>query len=279
MSGPLRRIDVTWVRHVACADIATVESFPAVDVIVGGPPCQGFSALGRSRGSAADGRNDLWMHYARAIEQSRPRAFVMENVPQLLDSKAWAKFEAHARKLGYNIEARVLTASDYGVAQRRRRAIIIGMRGTRDIPWPAPTHAAQPRTVRQALAGLPLKPDGRNWHIERPSITELSMIRYRHVPPDGGSRDQMIASLRAEGLDSLIPRCWAERASGKGTDVFGRLWWDRPSVTIRTEFHKPEKGRYLHPQEHRPITLREGARLQGSQLPPIPLSFVAVLSV
>lgn len=248
--------------HVLCADIADVKRFPRVDLVVGGPPCQGFSSLGVSRGDMADARNLLWRHYARAIEQARPRAFVMENVPQLLTSSAYRDFERHARELGYAVEARELVASDYGVPQRRRRAIVIGRRDGLPIAWPAPTYAQRPVTVREALAGLPLEPDGHNWHQSRPSITELSMERYRHVPPDGGSRQQMIDSLRSKDLGHMIPRCWAERERGKGTDVFGRLWWDRPSVTIRTEFHKPEKGRYLHPVAHRPLTLREGARLQ-----------------
>jgi DNA (cytosine-5)-methyltransferase 1 len=69
-------------------------------------------------------------------------------------------------------------------------------------------------------------------------------------------------ALDAEGLGDLVPRCWRKKTSGT-TDVFGRMWWDRPSPTIRTEFYKPEKGRYLHPVAHRPITVREAARLQS----------------
>jgi DNA (cytosine-5)-methyltransferase 1 len=72
----------------------------------------------------------------------------------------------------------------------------------------------------------------------------------------------MQAALDAQGLGDLVPRCWREKPSGT-TDVFGRMWWDRPSPTIRTEFYKPEKGRYLHPEAHRPITVREAARLQS----------------
>ena len=69
----------------------------------------------------------------------------------------------------------------------------------------------------------------------------------------------MQAALDAEGLGHLVPRCWRNKPSGT-TDVFGRLWWDRPALTIRTEFYKPEKGRYLHPVADRPLTVREGAR-------------------
>jgi DNA (cytosine-5)-methyltransferase 1 len=69
----------------------------------------------------------------------------------------------------------------------------------------------------------------------------------------------MQRNLDKAGLGHLVPPCWRRKPSGT-TDVFGRLWWDRPTVTIRTEFYKPEKGRYLHPTAHRPITVREAAR-------------------
>jgi DNA (cytosine-5)-methyltransferase 1 len=72
----------------------------------------------------------------------------------------------------------------------------------------------------------------------------------------------MQAALEAAGKAHLVPSCWRKKQRGT-TDVFGRLWWDRPSVTIRTEFFKPEKGRYLHPVANRPITVREAARLQS----------------
>jgi len=77
------------------------------------------------------------------------------------------------------------------------------------------------------------------------------------IPEEGMNR----FDLQKRALH-LTPQCWIKKTSG-GTDLFGRLWWDRPSVTIRTEFFKPEKGRYLHPQQHRPITHREAARLQS----------------
>ena len=69
----------------------------------------------------------------------------------------------------------------------------------------------------------------------------------------------MQRNLDSANLGHLVPRCWRDKPTGT-TDVFGRLWWDRPAVTIRTEFYKPEKGRYLHPSAHRPITVREAAR-------------------
>jgi DNA (cytosine-5)-methyltransferase 1 len=253
--------------HMHTGDIAEVETFPRADVIVGGPPCQGFSLLGGSHGSPEDERNHLWKHYARAVDQAQPKVFVMENVPQLLTSPAYLEFVEHVQSAGYTVESKILRASEYGVPQHRRRAIVIGAKDPDLIAWPTPTHGEGGGllpwvTVRDALADLPATPDGRNWHTERPSIRETSRIRYSHVPVDGGNRLQMRDSLDASGQGHLVPACWRDRDKA-GLDVFGRLWWNRPSVTIRTEFYKPEKGRYLHPQANRPITLREGARLQS----------------
>jgi DNA (cytosine-5)-methyltransferase 1 len=252
--------------HIARSLIEDVANFKSADVIIGGPPCQGFSPL--NRGAVGFERRGLWREYLRALRQVRPRAFVMENVPELLRSEEYAEFRRQAEGFGFEIEGRVLNAADYGVPQRRRRAIAIGVRRG-SIPWPLPTHAEiadgtsidgrEPWvTFREAVAGLPLRPDGRAWHRPRNPRPE-SVRRYKAVPRDGGDRFAMQRNLDRAGLGHLVPRCWREKPSGT-TDVFGRLWWDRPAYTIRTEFYKPEKGRYLHPSAHRPITLREAAR-------------------
>jgi DNA (cytosine-5)-methyltransferase 1 len=262
----------TYAANVGHGDLVVgpiedVETFPTADVVIGGPPCQGFSPLNRD-GVGLD-RRALWQEYLRALAQSEPQAFVMENVPELLVAPELAAFRALATELGFHVEGRVLNAADYGVPQRRRRAIVIGTQ-VGPVPWPRPTHRdpatrasdAPPwRTFREAVGGLPLVPDGRAWHRGRNPRPE-SVRRYEAVPADGGNRFQMQARLDADGLGHLVPRCWREKPRGT-TDVFGRLWWDRPALTVRTEFYKPEKGRYLHPSEHRPITVREAARLMG----------------
>lgn len=252
--------------HVAARKIEAIERFPRVDVVIGGPPCQGFSPL--NRGGVGLERRALWREYLRALRESGAKAFVMENVPELLRSAEYEAFKKAAEsELGYVVEGKILNAADYGVPQRRRRAIVIGIRNGK-IPWPQQTHydpagevpaGAEPwRTFRDAVKGLPRRPSGRDWHIGRNPRPE-SIIRYRHVPHDGGNRFQMQDSLDAEGLGHLVPRCWRNKPKGT-TDVFGRLYWKRPAFTIRTEFYKPEKGRYLHPSEDRPITIREAAR-------------------
>jgi DNA (cytosine-5)-methyltransferase 1 len=286
---------------VACGRIEDVAAFPQADVVIGGPPCQGFSPLNRE--AVGFERRGLWQEYLRALEAAEPRSFVMENVPELLRSAEYAEFQKRAEALGFEVEGEILNAADFGVPQRRRRAIVIGTRHGAP-PRPAPTHAEPnpspfvtqrvtngrgPRpnpsslvahratkdndplpaaeglapwvTFREAVEGLPLAPSGRDWHRPRKPRPE-SVRRYKAVPRDGGDRFAMQRNLDRAGLGDLVPRCWREKPTGT-TDVFGRLWWDRPALTIRTEFYKPEKGRYLHPSAHRPITVREAARLMS----------------
>ncbi|GAA3459360.1 DNA (cytosine-5)-methyltransferase 1 [Saccharothrix longispora] len=266
--------------HMRWSDIASIpdEEIPEADVIVGGPPCQGFSNLG-SR-DVDDPRNSLWREYLRFVRRAEPAVFVIENVDRFLSSTEFALLQAETED--YELSAGVLLAADFGVPQRRRRAIVIGSRVGR-IPLPSPTHPRERwHTVGDVLRGLPEKPlttalpasvvefFGRelpgafasaDLHIGR-TPTALSLERYRHVPPGGG---------RFDLPDELLPRCWREKKTGT-TDVMGRMRWDAPSLTIRTEFYKPEKGRYLHPQWEpglsghrvdRPITHLEAARLQS----------------
>jgi DNA (cytosine-5)-methyltransferase 1 len=242
--------------HVVQKPIEEVESIPRADVLIGGPPCQGFSPLNRE--AVGVERRGLWREYLRALKMVKPKAFIMENVPELLRSSEYSEFKRLAKKLGYTVDENVLNAADFGVPQRRLRAIVIGvLRGS--VRWPIATHDEDNWiSFREAVDGLSEKPDGVKWHRERSPRPE-SVLRYRAVPTDGGNRFQMQERLDREGQGHLVPRCWREKPAGT-TDVFGRLWWDRPSVTIRTEFHKPEKGRYLHPKANRPITLREAAR-------------------
>lgn len=245
--------------HVFVGPIEEVERFPAADVVIGGPPCQGFSPL-NMRGVGLD-RRALWRPYLRALEESEPRAFVMENVPELLVSAEYEAFQLAAEQLGFTVEERILNAADYGVPQRRRRAFVIGVRDGKPA-WPRKTQAPKGkeldgqhpwRTFRDAVEGLPLKPDGKSWHRGR-NPRPTSLERYMTIPNEGEGRFDL-----AERRPDITPPCWLRKKTGS-TDVFGRLWWDRPAYTIRTEFYKPEKGRYLHPSEHRPITVREAAR-------------------
>jgi DNA (cytosine-5)-methyltransferase 1 len=251
------------------------SELPKADVVIGGPPCQGFSLLNKKR--VGDPRKQLWRAYMEVVQKVRPLAFVMENVPELLASEEYQEVLRMAHGMGYQTEAAVLNAADYGLPQRRRRAIIMATRFVKP-KLPAATHfnpkkGADPfnngllpwESVRRAIGDLPVPVgiEARVGIVEPPmdlhfgrSPLASSVQRYKCVP-EGGNR----LDLQKKRPD-LTPQCWLRKGSG-GTDLFGRLWWDRPAFTIRTEFFKPEKGRYLHPSQHRPITHREAARLQS----------------
>ncbi len=229
-----------------------------VDVVVGCPPCQGYSTLGRmSRGPKRtvqhQSLNRLWKGYSEAIELLQPRAIVTENIPLFLNSPEFKAFADRIQALGYDYEQGLLNAYEFGVPQRRRRAIVVA--SNRGLIPSLPIPNGHRRTVWDAIGRLSREPSGRNWHVGR-NVTDLSLSRYRVIPSGGNRFD-----LMRERPD-LTPPCWLNKPTGT-TDVFGRLVWDRPAPTIRTEFFKPEKGRYLHPEADRPITPREAAALQS----------------
>jgi DNA (cytosine-5)-methyltransferase 1 len=262
--------------HADCGDIeewvASSRPIPPADVVVGGPPCQGFSLLNKRR--VGDARRALWLPYMDIVERSGAQAFVIENVAELRSSPEYLEIEAHADRIGFDVASDVLLAADYGAPQARRRTVIVGWRrdsfAGASFP-PLATHAAPGtgknlppwKTVRDVIDDLPAPvgtevraaPAPLNLHFGR-NPTAKSLARYRAVPPGGNRFDLQ------RNAPEITPDCWIRKTSG-GTDLFGRLWWDRPSVTIRTEFFKPEKGRYLHPEADRPITHREAARLMG----------------
>ncbi len=240
-------------HEVWVGQIEELERIPTgADVVIGGPPCQGFSPLGQMIPLAGHRQmNKLWRHYVRLVEQVNPIAFVIENVPEFLRSEEFEALDRHAKGLGYETAKGVLNAAEFGVPQQRRRAFVVAVRGASPrLPRPTQERA----TVWDAIHDLPLEPDGREWHIGR-NPTSKSIERYKCIPPGGNRFDLM------KQRPDLAPRCWLNKRTGS-TDVFGRLEWDRPALTIRTEFFKPEKGRYLHPEANRPITHREAARLQ-----------------
>jgi DNA (cytosine-5)-methyltransferase 1 len=267
--------------HTRWGDVAALDDIPPADVVIGGPPCQGFSNLG-SR-SVDDPRNQLWKQFLRVVQAARPRVFVIENVDRFRSSAEFALLleqADHGMIADYTLAHGLLQAADHGVPQRRARTIVIGSR-VGPIALPAPTHPKGTwRTVRDAIADLPQRPGttelpattvelfgsrvpgpfkGLDLHFGR-RPRELSLRRYDCVPPGGG---------RFDLPDDLLPRCWRDKPTGT-TDVMGRMRWDQPSLTIRTEFFKPEKGQYLHPQwepdparrVNRVITHLEAALLQ-----------------
>lgn len=217
------------------------------------PPCQGFSALRTLNGSRQidDPRNGLLGHVTRFVRVFMPLTVMTENVPGLAADASFDAFIDALEKMHYSVRSQVVDASLYGVPQRRRRLLIVA--SSLGEP-PLGERTSCQTTVRDALASLPeAGSSGDPLHDipERRSLRISAMIR--RVPRDGGSRsdlepkDQLACHVRTNGF----------------RDIYGRMAWDKVAPTITGGCVNPSKGRFLHPDEHRAITLREAALLQS----------------
>lgn len=224
-----------------------------LDLLAGCPPCQGFSRIRtlNQPNAVSDERNDLVLDFLRFARAFRPKAVMVENVPGLVEDERFEKLCHGLSRMKYEVGFAILDASDYGVPQRRRRVIVLGGR-TGPIPFALCNDERM--TVRQALAGLP--PPGRSGdelHDFPERRSPEVMDRIRAVPKNGGSRRDL-------GSDEQL-RCH-KRVDGFW-DVYGRMAWDDVAPTITSGCINPSKGRFLHPDQDRCITLREAALLQG----------------
>lgn len=224
-----------------------------LDLLGGCPPCQGFSTLRTKNGKRRprESQNDLIFQFLRLVRSLRPKQVMLENVPALFRNQRFAMFKRALRSAGYKVEARVLNVVDYGVPQRRRRVVLLGSRVS-EVGFAS---AVKKRTtVRSAIgklkkAGMSADP----LHDLGESRSEKVLKIIKSIPLDGGSRHalpkkrQLACHKRWDGF----------------YDVYGRLAWEKPAPTITTGCFNPSKGRFLHPREHRGITMREAALLQG----------------
>jgi len=227
-----------------------------LDLLTGCPPCQGFSSLRTRRRATRSGdpRNDLVQEVLRLIRSIRPRAVVLENVPGLAQNPRFSLLRSGLTRSGYSHDFTVVDATRYGVPQRRKRLVLLALRGQRPVPvdWAAPTGIVF-RTVRDTIAQLPpAGGSGDPLHDAPERRSRNVLARIQATPKDGGSRRDVPEEF---ALDCHL-------ASDGYSDVYGRMAWDSPSPTITSGCHNPSKGRFLHPQEDRAITLREAALLQ-----------------
>lgn len=244
-----------------------------IDIIVGGPPCQSYSTLGKRQ---MDDRANLFMQYKRVLNILKPKAFIFENVVGILSmdkGKLFKQIQAEFEELGYTLKHKVLNAVDFGVPQQRERVILVGFRGENNFEYPAPTHGKglKPHvTLRQAIGDLPVlksgqaseqyayQPDNDFLHFVRSSAKELTehsapkngdhLIRIMEALKDGQSKDDLPEDIRPK--------------SGYG-NTYAKLWWDRPSTTITRNFSCPSSSRCIHPRDSRAMSIREGARIQS----------------
>ncbi len=223
-----------------------------LDLLAGCPPCQGFSAL-RTRNGARrnrDARNALPMEMIRFVRGMRPKAVMLENVPGIARSKAFREFCDALSALDYVVNWALRDAASFGVPQRRQRRVLLAGAGAA-IPMAA--EAVRGKTVRDAIGDLP-RP-GRTGDPLHDLVVEHSpriCALIRDIPKDGGSRGDLPLSRQLD----------CHRRCDGFKDIYGRMAWDDVAPTITGGCFNPSRGRFLHPQQNRAITLREAALLQ-----------------
>lgn len=267
--------------EIVCGDITDedvkkriieISKSRSVNMIIGGPPCQGFSLKGKKLG-LEDPRNFLFNEYLDIVKKLQPDVFVIENVKALLSTSAgWFRDQIveKVRSLGYYVEYGVLNASDFGVPQARERAIFICSKH-RSVSLPVAI-STRHTTVRDAISDLAYLESGegdyeQEYRMEAESDYQLMMRKnskklYNHKASNH-------AEIAIHKLSLIPPECGKEhlpdelKGKQKFSGTWGRLKWDDVSPTIDTRFDAASNGTNNHPYLNRAITPREAARLQS----------------
>jgi DNA (cytosine-5)-methyltransferase 1 len=256
-----------------------------VDLVAGGPPCQPFSRAGRSKirslvdagvRDAVDQRKELWRAFLDVATKLKPRAILMENVPDmgLADDFAVIRFmidELEGR--GYATHVRLADAWRYGVPQHRKRLILLARNDGQPFSWPEEHEGIT--DLREAIGDLPRLKDefgGRLLDYRSPNKPSEFLVKMRRDAPGGVIHDHMTRGVRPDDreifklmdsktLYSDIPARLRRYASDSFTDKYKRLDWKELSRSITAHIAKDGYW-YIHPEEHRTLTVREAARIQ-----------------
>lgn len=228
-------------------------------IFIGCAPCQGFAAH-RKAIKGDDPRRHLFSIFAELVKQLQPDGVFMENVPDIFSKKHWPYYSAGReilQKENYMVKSQIYNFAGFGLPQERFRAVMLALKRPFEMPE-APFTPGQFSTVRDAIGHLPPLKVGEVCHTDsmhRTSNHRKSTIDIlSRVPHDGGNRPIGVGPV-------CLDR--AREKHGGYTDVYGRLAWDRPSVTITARCRTPSCGRFAHPEQNRGLSIREAALLQG----------------
>lgn len=261
ISPHVRVLDASNVDGKQLLEMAGIES-ARLDVLTGGPPCQGFSKQRRGAHLLDDERNRLVLHFARLVHETAARAFIFENV-QIFGQKRGQGLIDEIRDLldDYAIYTFFVCASDFGLAQTRGRFVMIGIDRAEANGAPVLETTDHYVSIKDVIGDLPPPPDDFTEHPDfanhiKCRISRANEERFSHVPPGGGWLD-IPQHLRLECHRNV------DVTRGGWPDVYGRLEWGGQCPTLTAGFDSFTRGRYGHPEQDRSLTLREGARLQG----------------
>ena len=244
-----------------------------VNMVIGGPPCQGFSLKGKNLG-LDDPRNFLFLEYVDILEKIKPEIFIIENVKNMItSSKGYFISQIYNKftSLGYTLNHGILNAYDFGVPQNRERAIIIGTLNPKGIKLPEP-YSDKKTTVRDAISDLAYLDSGEgkdSTNYVNPPQSDYQEVLRKNSDSLCNHKATNHSKIALDKL-SLIPPEGDKRflpkemhGNQKFMTTWSRLVWDKPSPTIDTRFDTPSNGRNSHPILNRAITPREAARIQS----------------
>jgi DNA (cytosine-5)-methyltransferase 1 len=295
-NNPQARAICADVNSISASDVFDAAGTKHIDLIAGGPSCQGFSTHGKR--VEDDPRNFLFREFVRLVREVRPKAFLMENVRGMLTYRKGAfrrSIESAFRRAGYNVVSGVVCAADYGVPQLRHRIVFLGTRLDAVPSLPQPTHGETGLfglqshvTVEDAIGDLPpMNGDFRRefWTYATPprsdfqhyarssvSVNVVTLHQANGLSPQARRLASFIRAgqgLRAVPVKELPQRFQRMRTIGNGalrkdcTTLYFRLSPDRPSYTITCYFRNVASGPFLHPYEDRSLSNREAARLMS----------------
>lgn len=246
------------------------EDVGDIDIIIGGPPCQGFSLRGKRQG-LNDDRNFLFKEFIKNVEFFKPKYFVMENVPSILtDQNGYFKDEIikEFKRLNYGVDFGILKASEFGVPQNRKRAIFIGkLNGEIKLPKGNKENII---TVWDAISDLAYlnSAEGEfesDYKINPQSDYQIKLRKNSNKLFNHKATKH--SPIAIDRLKRIPPECGKEYLTEKISSTFGKTWGrlekNKPSPTIVTRFDTPSNGKNSHPFLHRAITVREAARIQS----------------
>ncbi len=233
-------------------------------VLIGCSPCQFWSIINTDKNKSEKSKN-LLIEFERFVKYFNPGYVVVENVPGVLRKKEESgldKFIYWLEKHNYSVHFEVHNTSDYGVPQNRKRFTLVANRLTPVKVFPEKDKVKK-ITVKDVIGvknGFQKIKAGHKDKTEFmhsvPNVSELTLKRLKKVKKDGGNRFDFADDKE------LQLKCFIGR-DNSFKDTFGRLWWNKPSPTITTKFFSVSNGRFVHPEENRALSLREGACLQS----------------
>lgn len=286
LNHPTTRVYVEDIKDFSAEKVERDLNLKAseIDIVVGGPPCQAYSTVGKRL--IDDPRGKLFQEYYRVLKEFNPKLFLFENVKGLLSMQGGELLETIIslfESLGYKVQYKLLNAADFGAPQIRERVIIIGSKLKNSFTYPSETHsdtrdevslfadAFKPYlTLEDAISDLPFIKSGEesfdyatkpqnNFQITM-RVNAPEKLMDHNSPKNNAKLVKIMELLPDGGTPEDLPKELRPTSGFKNT--YCRLWWNRPSTTITRNLSTPSSSRCIHPKAPRPLTTREGARIQ-----------------